>query len=107
MKTQLAVFTFALIIGLSGITPTVAGSPSTSTHSSASTHSSSQSAPYGRGNEFTRSWDEQRTIRPWNQETTPSRSEGSQSSSARPTIGKSCSLGPRFGFNDASNFPTC
>ena len=103
MKTQLAVFTFALIIGLSGITPTVAGSPSTSTHSSGSTHSSSQSAPYGRGNEFTRSWSEQLPITPWNQERTPSQSKFP----ARTTTGESCSLSPRFGFNDDNNFPIC
>ena len=107
MKAPLAVSTFALIVGLSGITPAIADSSSTGAHSSASTHASSQSAPYGRGNEFTRSWDEQRTIRPWNQEIIPSQSKDFQSSPARSTTGKNCSLNPRFGFSDATNSATC
>lgn len=106
MKTQFAISAFALIVGLSSMTPVVAGSSGASSHSAAGNHSSS-SAPYGRGNEFTRSWDEQRTIRPWNQETTPSQSKDFQSSPARPTTGENCSLSPRFGFNDAIHFPTC
>jgi hypothetical protein len=106
MKTQLAISTFALIVGLSGMTPVVAGSSSASSHSAASTPSS-QSAPYGRGNEFTRSWSDEAPTRSWNQGITPSQSKDFQSSPARPTTGKNCSLSPRFGFNDVTNFPTC
>ena len=106
MKTPLAVSACALIVGLSGMTPAMAGASSASSQSAAGNHSSS-SAPYGRGNEFTRSWDGQRTIRPWNQETTPSQSKDFQSSPARPTTGENCSLTPRLGFNDSNNFPIC
>jgi hypothetical protein len=127
MKTQLAVSTFALIVGLSGITPAVADSSSASAHSSpshqggaggathgvgdGSGHSNSnnsfQSRAYGSEGKFTRSWSQEIPTRSWNQGVTPSRSEGPQSSSARPTTGESCSQRPRFGFNDANNFPTC
>jgi len=107
MKTPLAVSTFALIVGLSGMTPAIADSSSTGAHSSASTHSSSQSAPYGRGNEFTRSWSDEAPTRSWNQGITPSQSKDFQSSPVRPTTGKNCSLNPRFGFSDVTNFPTC
>ena len=106
MKTPLAVSALALIVGLSGMTLVVAGSSSASSHSAASTPSS-QSAPYGRGNEFTRSWSDEAPTRSWNQGITPSQSKDFQSSPARPTTGKNCSLSPRFGFNDVTNFPTC
>ena len=102
MKAPLAASTFALIVSLSGMTPAVANSSSTGTHSS------SQLAPYEQGDEFTRSWDEQRMNRSWDRrQTTPSLSEDSRSFSDRSSTDKSCSLEPRFGFNDTSTFPAC
>lgn len=106
MKPQLVISAFALIVGFSGMTSAMADSSSGSTHS-ASTHSSSQSAPYGRGNEFTNSWSDQVPSRSWNQGITPSQSKDSQSSPAHPTTSQNCPLSPRFGFNDVNNFPAC
>lgn len=105
MKPQIAAATFASIIGLYGMTPAVAepfqergtdwttvGSPSPTT----AYQSKPQTLP--PSGSFASSWGSGRT---------PSYYEGSSSSSTRYSIGQSCDLTPRIGFNEENKFPTC
>lgn len=101
MKTRTAVSTFALIIGLYGITPAMAESfnergTDWRTANPPTTHQTQrEQAPSGP---FASSWGSGRT---------PSEYKGPASSSARPDTGWSCDLTPRVGFNQSSHLPTC
>lgn len=102
MKTRIAVSTFALIIGLYGITPAMAESfnergtdwkttspmPTTHQAESAQTPSGPFASSWGRGK-------------------TPSQYEAPSSASARLDTGQSCDLTPRVGFNQSSHLTTC
>jgi hypothetical protein len=104
MKTQLAISTFALIVGLSGTTPVAAGSfndrgldwTMDSPMPNAAYASKPQMLP--PDGSFASSWGSGKT---------PTQYEGSSPSPVRLTTSKQCSLNPRFGFNDSNNFPTC
>jgi len=103
MKTQLAVSAVALIVGLSSISPVVAGPSSNGSHYS-SHQGSTSIRSYGSEGEFTRAWNEGRTL---NEVSTSSRSDRSLSSSARSVSDTRCPLAPRSGFNDSTHFPIC
>lgn len=104
MKTQLAVSTLALIIGLSGMTPVVAESfndrgldwTMDSPMLNAAYAGKPQTLP--PDGSFASSWGSGKTLTQY---------EGSSPSPARLTASQHCSLNPRFGFNDTNNFPTC
>ena len=104
MKTPLAVSTFALIIGLSGMTSAVAESfndrGSDWTRDSPmpnAAYASKPQTPLPDGS-FASSWGSGKT---------PTQYEGPSPSPPRLTTGENCSLSPRFGFNDVTIFPTC
>lgn len=104
MKIRVIASTFALVMGLHGIAPAVAGSFSDRGSDWAmdsplptSTHAGTPQALPPDGS-FASSWGSGKT---------PSQYNGPSSSSTRLSAGRSCDLTPRVGFNQDNNFPVC
>lgn len=112
MKIRLVVSTFALVLGLSGMTPAVAASSGTGASSSSSGASGSHGRSDGSGT-FNRALQrrthgsEENFDSSWNERVTSRQSKGDHPSFSDSLKDEHCSPRPRFGFNDTNQFSSC